>query len=113
MRSALMSVGLGGVALALLGVFTPDASAWHRRVVVVPATTYYVAPAPVVVTPAPPATAYYSAPVPTAAVTVAPAPAPVLVAQPAPVVVRYRAWLPLRPTVVISAPPVTAYVPGP
>ena len=95
MRSLLMSFSLGAAALGLLGVFTPDAGAWFRRVVVVPATTaYYVAPAPVVVAPPPPP--------------------PVVVAQPvAPVVVRYRPALilPLRPRVVVTAP--AYFVPGP
>jgi hypothetical protein len=97
MRSLLMSFSLGAAALGLLGVFTPDANAWHRRVVVVPATTYYVAPAPVLVAPPPP-------------------PPPVVVAQPvAPVVVRYRPALvaPFRPRVVYTAPAPAYVVPGP
>src|SRR5579885_1918058 len=96
MRSLLTSFSVGAAALALLGVFTPDANAWYRRVVVVPATTaYYVAPAPVVVAPPPP-------------------PPAVVVAQAvAPVVVRYpAAVLPFRPTVVVTAPAPGYIVPG-
>lgn len=111
MRSLLLSAAVGVAALGLLSATASNANAqWlPGRFVTssyVPVTSYYYAPAPVVVTPAPAVTTYYSPvtyssyyPPVTYSSYYAPVAAPVIAAPVPPVAVYRPAWI-FRPRVV-------------